>query len=114
MVSMAETMGAAPEVHLTERAASEIARIIGEQKMPSGVGVRIGVKGGGCSGFSYVMRFDEEPREADRVFDRHGVRVFVDPKSLLYLAGTTLEFQEGLMGRGFTFQNPKAAHTCAT
>jgi iron-sulfur cluster assembly protein len=102
----------APSVEISPRAAQEVLRIIDEQKMPAGVGVRIGVKGGGCSGFTYVMAFDEAPRPTDNVFDRHGARVFVDPKSLLFLAGTTLDFQEGLMGRGFVFSNPKAKRTC--
>lgn len=102
----------APAVHVSPRAAQEIRRIIEEQKMPDGVGVRIGVKGGGCSGFTYVMAFEEAPREGDNVFEHHGTRIFVDPKSLLFLAGTTLDFQEGLMGRGFVFSNPKAKRTC--
>jgi len=70
-------------------------------------GLRVGVQGGGCSGLSYAMRLDTQARDRDKVFEGFGARVFVDPKSLLYLSGTTLEYEETLMRQGFVFQNPK-------
>ena len=75
--------------------------------------VRLGVRGGGCSGFSYVIEFsDDPPRERDRVFDFDGVKVFVDPKSLIYLAGTVLDWEQTLMYQGFKFRNPNEATNC--
>ncbi len=75
--------------------------------------VRLGLKGGGCSGFSYVIEFsDDPPRERDRVFDFDGVRVYVDPKSLIYLAGTVLDWEQTLMYQGFKFKNPQEATNC--
>jgi iron-sulfur cluster assembly protein len=75
-------------------------------------GLRLGVQGGGCSGLSYVIRFDTQPRERDRVFKFDDVRVFVDPKSFIYLHGMTLEWEETLMHQGFIFQNPNAQKSC--
>jgi iron-sulfur cluster assembly protein len=75
--------------------------------------IRLGLKGGGCSGFSYVIEFtDDPPRERDRVFDFDGVKVFVDPKSLIYLAGTVLDWEQTLMYQGFKFRNPNEATNC--
>ncbi len=75
--------------------------------------LRLGVKGGGCSGFGYVVEFsDDPPRERDRVFDFDGVRVYVDKKSLVYLAGTTLDWEQTLMKSGFKFLNPQEAASC--
>ncbi|MEX0601819.1 MAG: iron-sulfur cluster assembly accessory protein, partial [Bacteroidota bacterium] len=74
--------------------------------------LRVGVKGGGCSGMSYVLAFDENPREGDSVLQIGGLTVHVDPKSMFYLSGTTLDFSEGLNGRGFVFNNPNASKTC--
>jgi iron-sulfur cluster assembly protein len=70
------------------------------------------VKGGGCSGLSYVLGFDETAKETDTVFVLHGISVFIDPKSLFYLSGTVLDFSDGLNGKGFVFNNPQAARTC--
>jgi iron-sulfur cluster assembly protein len=75
-------------------------------------GLRLGVQGGGCSGLSYHIRFDSQPRERDRVFEYGDVRVFIDPKSFVYLNGMTLEWEETLMHRGFVFQNPNAKKSC--
>jgi iron-sulfur cluster assembly protein len=99
-------------IDLSDRAVAEIKRILVDQKIPDGAGLRIGVKGGGCSGFSYTLGFEPQARPGDQVFEAEGVRVFCDPKSLLYLAGTRLDFEESLMGRGFKFVNPNAKHTC--
>ncbi len=75
-------------------------------------GLRLGVQGGGCSGLSYNIRFDTQPRERDRVFQFSGVRVFVDPKSFIYLHGMVLDYQETLMQQGFVFVNPNSTKSC--
>lgn len=75
-------------------------------------GLRLAVIGGGCSGLSYQIRFDPEARSSDKVFEFDGVRVFVDPKSMIYLHGMTLDFEETLMRQGFVFRNPHAQKTC--
>jgi iron-sulfur cluster assembly protein len=75
------------------------------------VGVRVGVTGGGCSGLSYVLDFEKEPRLGDRVFGENP-KIFVDRKSLVFLDGTTLDFEGGLNGKGFVFQNPNAKGSC--
>ena len=74
--------------------------------------VRVGVKSGGCSGLSYDLKFDRETLEDDKVFEDNGVKIVVDKKSFLYLAGTTLEYSGGLNGTGFVFNNPNANRTC--
>ena len=79
---------------------------------PSRAGLRLGVQGGGCSGLSYNIRFDTQPRERDRIFQFGDVRVFVDPKSFIYLHGMTLDYQETLMQQGFVFVNPNASKSC--
>ncbi len=98
-------------IELTDRAAVEIKRLLGAQSNPDLV-MRLGIKGGGCSGLSYTLNFDSEIREHDQVFDVDGIKVVVDRKSLLYLEDTTLDYTEGLAGRGFTFINPNATRTC--
>lgn len=82
------------------------------EKMGVQGGLRLGVLGGGCSGLSYQFKFDTKPRERDKVFDFDGVQVFVDPKSLLYLHGLTLDYKETLMQSGFVFENPNAKKSC--
>lgn len=99
-------------IGITERAAKEIKRILEDQKLPAGTGLRVGVKGGGCSGFSYTLGFDDHVGEVDQVTDVDGVRVICDPKSFLYLSGTEIDFEDNLMGRGFKFGNPNASKTC--
>jgi iron-sulfur cluster assembly protein len=100
-------------INLTERAASEVKRIMQEQKFDEDTILRIGVTGGGCSGFSYALGFDTKYDEAaDTKYSQHGVSVVVDKKSSLYLDGTTLDFYEGLEKRGFTFDNPNAVKSC--
>jgi iron-sulfur cluster assembly protein len=83
-----------------------------ENNIPDGYGLRVGVKGGGCSGLTYTLGFDEEVKEGDTVIEQNGVKLFVDGKSLFYLSGTELDFTSGLSGRGFVFNNPNAAKTC--
>lgn len=100
------------EIILTEKAIMEIRRLKAENKLPDTHGLRVGVKGGGCSGFSYVLGFDSETRKGDKVMERDGILIYVDPKSLFYLGGTELDFSDGLNGKGFVFNNPKATKTC--
>ena len=103
----------APEVHVTEKAVERIrAAMAKENVSPAEGGLRLGVQGGGCSGLTYSIRFDTKPRERDRVFEFDGVRVFVDPKSFIYLRGMTLDWQESLMHRGFVFVNPNSTKSC--
>lgn len=74
--------------------------------------IRVGVKSGGCSGLEYVLKFDKEKTESDQIFEDNNLKILVDKKSILYLAGTTLEYSGGLNGKGFVFNNPNAARTC--
>jgi len=99
-------------IHVTERAAQKILALLEKEGLLEKGGLRLGVQGGGCSGLSYVMRLDAEPRQRDNIFVAHGARVFVDPKSLAYLKGMTLEYEETLMRQGFLFQNPNATRSC--
>ena len=99
-------------IQLTDRATKEIRRIIEEQKMVEATALRVGVKGGGCSGFSYTLGFDDQISEVDQVSEVEVVRVVCDPKSFLYLNGTQIDFEDNLMGRGFKFGNPNAAKSC--
>ena len=99
-------------ISLTERAVKEVQRIIEEQSLPDTTVLRLGVKGGGCSGFSYSLGFDDTVAEADQTFDVEGIKVVCDPKSFLYLNGTEVDFEESLMGRGFKFTNPNASKSC--
>ena len=100
------------EIGLTEKAAIEVGRLKEEKNIPLEHGLRVAVKGGGCSGLSYTLGFDAEPGEKDSVIESQGVKIFVDQKSLFYLSGTVLDFSDGLNGRGFVFNNPQAARTC--
>jgi iron-sulfur cluster assembly protein len=98
---------------LTETAAREIKTIIQQQELDADkVRLRVGVKGGGCSGFSYVLDLTESQKETDEVFEQHGVKIIADPKSMLYLNGTTVDFKDEIMGRGFVFTNPNATTSC--
>lgn len=74
--------------------------------------IRVGVKSGGCSGLEYVLKFDNQKTETDQVFEDNGIKIIIDKKSVLYLAGTVLEFSGGLNGKGFVFNNPNANRTC--
>ena len=99
-------------ITLTERAVKELKRIVVDQDLPPETVLRVGVKGGGCSGFSYTLGFDDSVHEDDQVAEAEGFRVVCDPKSFLYLSGTQVDFEESLMGRGFKFGNPNASKTC--
>ena len=110
---IAEKEKTGPAIHLTEKAAKKIIALLEKDGVsPQVGGLRVGVQGGGCSGLSYAMRLDTQARDRDKIFEEFGARLFVDPKSLLYLNGTTLEYEETLMRQGFVFQNPNAARNC--
>jgi len=100
------------EITLTPKAVAEVRRLMATGNIPERHGLRLSVKGGGCSGLSYVLGFDENPGEADKIMEAGGLRVFVDPKSLFYISGTVLDFSDGLNGKGFVFNNPQAQRTC--
>ena len=100
-------------VTLTEKAAKEVSRVMSEQSLTGDACLRIGVVGGGCSGFQYSLGFDTSSDPAkDSVLEQHGIKVAVDKKSELFLDGTVLDFYEGLDKRGFTFNNPNAVKSC--
>lgn len=100
-------------VKLTERAAQEVRTIIEQQKLDAEkTYLRLGVKGGGCSGFSYTLDLTETCQENDEQWDVNGITVICDPKSHIYLTGTELDFKDEVMGRGFVFNNPNATNTC--
>jgi iron-sulfur cluster assembly protein len=100
-------------ITITEKAIARIkSAMVKEGISPTEGGLRVGVQGGGCSGLSYNIRFDSQPRERDRIFQFGDVRVFVDPKSFIYLHGMTLDYEETLMQQGFVFKNPNAQKSC--
>jgi len=101
-------------IAVTDRAVAEIKKAAAQRGTPP-KGLRVGIRGGGCTGFSYLFEWsDTEPRSEDRVlsFEDGAVRVFVDPKSFIYLDGSTLEYATSMMGRGFKFTNPNVKGTC--
>jgi iron-sulfur cluster assembly protein len=98
-------------IQISESAARRIKSLMEKQGISDG-GLRVGVKGGGCSGLSYTFAWEREPRLGDEVFEDHGAKIFVDRKSYLYLKGTTLEYDTALLTRGFVFHNPNAKQTC--
>jgi iron-sulfur cluster assembly protein len=100
-------------ITLTERAAQEVKRIMDDQNLAANTVLRVGVAGGGCSGFTYKLAFDTAFDDVqDTRYDQHGVPVVMDKKSALYLDGTTVDFYDGLERRGFTFDNPNAVKSC--
>ena len=98
-------------IGLSETAAVKVRELIESRPNETG-GLRVGVRGGGCSGFTYFLEFAEAANKGDREVDSHGVMLFVDPKSYLYLMGTEIDFVDGLNGSGFKFTNPNARRTC--
>ena len=100
------------EIIITEKAKKEILRIMGSNNIPENFGLRVGVKGGGCSGLTYTLNFDENIKDGDTIIESENVKLFVDGKSLFYLMGTQLDFSDGLNGKGFLFNNPNATKTC--
>jgi iron-sulfur cluster assembly protein len=100
-------------IEVTDRAVKRIrSAMVKEGISPTEGGLRLGVQGGGCSGLSYNIRFDTQPRERDRVFNFDDVRIFVDPKSFIYLHGMILDYEETLMRQGFNFINPHSTKSC--
>ena len=99
-------------ITVTPEAATEVKRLL-ENDKKEGWGLRIGVKGGGCSGLSYTMDFVEDGTEHDKVYEESGLRLIVDPKSALYLNGMVLEYTTELIGGGFKFVNPNATRSCS-
>jgi iron-sulfur cluster assembly protein len=100
-------------IHVTEKAATKIQELLAKEGVAAETGgLRVGVQGGGCSGLTYAMRLETQARDRDKVIEENGARIFVDPKSFLYLNETTLDYQEDLMRRGFVFQNPQATRSC--
>lgn len=110
---MPDTATQSPDapVSMSPTAAGKIRKIMQTKKIPDGYGLRIGVKGGGCSGMSYVLGFDKQ-REHDKQYEIDGIPVFIDKRHGLYLMGTTVDYHDGLNARGFTFDNPNATETC--
>jgi len=103
----------AKSVQVTERALERVRAAMEKEGIsPEQGGLRLGVQGGGCSGLSYNIRFDTQPRERDRVFQFGSVRLFVDPKSFIYLGGMILDYENSLIKQGFNFVNPNASRSC--
>lgn len=99
-------------VQVSDNAARQIRKQLDKRGIPNG-GLRVAIKAGGCSGLSYIFEWDETPRESDLVFEGEaGAKVFVDPKSVKFLDGTTLDYDTALISKGFILENPKAKSTC--
>jgi iron-sulfur cluster assembly protein len=99
-------------VQITERAKDKIVELRQKDGLDTAHNIRVAVKGGGCSGLMYDLNFDAEVKEKDEIFEDKNIKILVDKKSLLYLLGTTLDFTDGLNGKGFHFVNPNASRTC--
>ncbi|HBH22538.1 MAG TPA: iron-sulfur cluster assembly accessory protein [Cytophagales bacterium] len=99
-------------IKVTDKAKARIMELRNEEGHSDKHNVRVSVKGGGCSGLMYDLDFDDQLKDDDKVYEDKGVKIIVDKKSLLYLLGTTLEFSDGLNGKGFQFINPNASRTC--
>ncbi len=99
-------------ISVTESAREQIRRLMKKENQPEGAALRVSVVGGGCSGLSYKMAFEKTPAEGDSIIEQEGLRVLIDPRSALFLKGITIDYQDGLNGAGFTFQNPNAKRSC--
>ncbi len=100
-------------IELTERAAQEVKTILEQNSLPAEKSyLRLGVKGGGCSGFSYALDLTENKNDNDEEWEVHGVKVICDPQSYVYLKGVSVDFKDEVMGRGFVFNNPNATGSC--
>ena len=107
------TEGCPDGIVVTDKALSHIRAALDKQGIsPAEGGLRLGIQGGGCSGMNYAIQFDTQPRAYDRIFQFGEVRVFIDPKSLVFLKGTTLDWEDTLMRQGFVFRNPNVATQC--
>ena len=99
-------------ITVSENAKQHALALIKQENRPEGTFIRVGVDGGGCSGLSYKLEFDDQLKEGDQIFEDKGIKIAVDKKSFLYLVGTELDFIGRLNGKGFVFNNPNAARTC--
>jgi iron-sulfur cluster assembly protein len=99
-------------IQVTEKAVEKITELRNSEGQSNNLHIRVSVEGGGCSGLMYNLSFDSDTKDGDEVFEDKGVKIFVNKKSLLYLLGTTLDFSDGLNGKGFQFVNPNATRTC--
>lgn len=99
-------------ITITDKAKNKIDDLMQDSELGSDYFLRVSVKGGGCSGLSYNLDFDNEEKTGDQFFEDRGIRIALDMKSFLYLAGTELDFSDGLNGKGFNFVNPNASRTC--
>lgn len=99
-------------ITVSEEAKKEVTRLKGEGEVQHDAFIRVGVKGGGCSGLTYNLEFDQNLKDDDKLFEDKGVKIVVDKKSFLYLVGTELQYTGGLNGKGFVFNNPNANRTC--
>lgn len=101
-----------PAIGISESAADAIQGQRQKRGTPDAA-IRVGIRGGGCTGFSYMFEWDDgEPKKTDKVFEQHGVKLFIDPKSFVYLRGTELDFVSSMMGHGFKFNNPNVKGEC--
>ena len=98
-------------ITVTEKAKNKAVELMSAENRPDSF-IRVGVEGGGCSGLSYKLEFDNQMKEGDKVFEDKGMKIVCDRKSFLYLVGTELDFSDGLNGKGFQFHNPNASRTC--
>lgn len=99
-------------ITVTEKAKAKAIELMGMENRPMDSFIRVGVEGGGCSGLSYKLEFDNQLKQDDKIFEDKGMKIVCDRKSFLYLVGTELEFSDGLNGKGFVFNNPNASRTC--
>lgn len=99
-------------ITVTDNAKAQVDRLMADEEITKDAFIRVGVQGGGCSGLSYQLNFDNQVKPEDKVFEDKGVKIVVDKKSFLYLIGTQLDFSGGLNGKGFSFINPNATRTC--
>lgn len=99
-------------ITVSENAKQHALELMKAENKPEGSFIRVGVEGGGCSGLSYMLEFDDKMKEGDQAFEDKGIKIVVDRKSFLYLVGTELEYSGGLNGKGFIFKNPNASRTC--
>ena len=100
-------------ITVSEKAKARIIQLMEEQSYDNSYFLRVGVESGGCSGLSYKLDFDNEPKNGDETFEFDGIKVVTDKRSVLYLFGTELDFSDGLNGKGFAFNNPNASRTCS-
>ena len=99
-------------ITVSENAKQHALELMKAENRPEGSFIRVGVEGGGCSGLSYMLEFDDKMKDGDQAFEDKGIKIVVDRKSFLYLVGTELEYSGGLNGKGFQFINPNATRTC--